>query len=61
MHFSIFGAQVNCHETDDVACGFLVDFHGLDGDVLKKALRTLETQNKAELMSFDGNEGVKFF
>ena len=37
------------------------EFHGLDDWLLKRALQTLEKQRKAELMSFDGNEGVKFF
>ena len=37
------------------------DFHGLDIEVLTRALKTLEVDRKAELMSFDGNEGVKFF
>lgn len=37
------------------------DFHGLDLEILSKALKTLEIDRKAELMSFDGSEGVKFF
>ncbi|KAK2167232.1 hypothetical protein NP493_1285g00052 [Ridgeia piscesae] len=37
------------------------EFHGLDDWLLKRALQTLEKQRKAELISFDGNEGVKFF
>ena len=37
------------------------EFHGLDKDVLIQALRTLEAERKAELMEFDGSEGVKFF
>ena len=34
-------------------------FHGLEQDMLVKALKSLQLQKKAEL--FDGNEGVKFF
>jgi len=37
------------------------EFHGLDLEILNKALKTLEVDRKAELMSFDGSEGVKFF
>ncbi|GFO05328.1 vacuolar protein-sorting-associated protein 25 [Plakobranchus ocellatus] len=37
------------------------EFHGLDKDVLIQALQTLEAERKAELMEFDGGEGVKFF
>jgi len=36
------------------------DFFGLDETVLKKAITVLEKQGKAALISFDGNEGVKF-
>jgi len=37
------------------------EFHGLDKDLLLKALKTLEADGKAEIIDFDGNEGVKFF
>ncbi|XP_055594656.1 vacuolar protein-sorting-associated protein 25 [Uranotaenia lowii] len=37
------------------------EFHGLDEDVFKKALKLLETKGKCELIAFDDNEGVKFF
>lgn len=37
------------------------EFHGLDQGVLVKALKALEAKGKCELISFDGNEGVKFF
>ncbi|XP_076368706.1 vacuolar protein sorting 25 isoform X2 [Tachypleus tridentatus] len=37
------------------------EFHGLEMDVFKKALRTLENEGRAELIFFDENEGVKFF
>uniref|UniRef100_A0A1B6LXU1 Vacuolar protein-sorting-associated protein 25 n=1 Tax=Graphocephala atropunctata TaxID=36148 RepID=A0A1B6LXU1_9HEMI len=37
------------------------EFSGMETGVLVKALKTLERQNKAELMMFDGNSGVKFF
>ncbi|KAK8379210.1 hypothetical protein O3P69_019216 [Scylla paramamosain] len=36
------------------------EFHNLDGDILLKALRTLEASGKAELMDFGDNQGVKF-
>ncbi|KAG8226091.1 hypothetical protein J437_LFUL006398 [Ladona fulva] len=36
------------------------EFYGLDVDLLLKALRTLEHKKKAEIIMFDGNEGVKF-
>ena len=36
------------------------EFYGLDENVLKKAIQILEKQGKAALISFDGNEGVKF-
>ncbi len=41
--------------------GFLPAFHGLEKDVLLKALRSLETQRRAELIIVGDNEGVKFF
>ncbi|XP_070569700.1 vacuolar protein-sorting-associated protein 25-like [Ptychodera flava] len=37
------------------------EFHKLDMDLLRRALKTLEAKRKAELISFDSNEGVKFF
>lgn len=37
------------------------EFYGLDQSVLVKSLRTLQAKQKCELMSFDDNEGVKFF
>uniref|UniRef100_T1JMR6 Vacuolar protein-sorting-associated protein 25 n=1 Tax=Strigamia maritima TaxID=126957 RepID=T1JMR6_STRMM len=37
------------------------EFHGINSSVLMKALKILEAERKAEIMSFDGNEGVKFF
>nr|XP_045595575.1 vacuolar protein-sorting-associated protein 25-like [Procambarus clarkii] len=36
------------------------EFHKLDGDVLLKALKTLEVSGLAELIDFDDNKGVKF-
>lgn len=37
------------------------EFYGLDESVLRKALKALQVKQKCELMSFDDNEGVKFF
>ncbi|XP_043278233.1 vacuolar protein-sorting-associated protein 25 isoform X2 [Venturia canescens] len=37
------------------------EFYGLDNEVLLKALRILEGDQKAELIMFDENQGVKFF
>lgn len=37
------------------------EFHGLDTEVLIRALKTLEANKKAELILFDDNQGVKFF
>uniref|UniRef100_V5HPT3 Vacuolar protein-sorting-associated protein 25 n=1 Tax=Ixodes ricinus TaxID=34613 RepID=V5HPT3_IXORI len=37
------------------------EFAGLDVDVLRLALQALEKQGKAELITYDGSEGVKFF
>jgi len=37
------------------------EFHGLEDWLLKRALKTLEAEGKAEMIAFDGNEGVKFF
>ncbi|GAU95817.1 hypothetical protein RvY_07368-2 [Ramazzottius varieornatus] len=37
------------------------EFHGMDQDLLLKALRCLEHQKRAEIISMDGNMGVKFF
>ncbi|XP_053985751.1 vacuolar protein-sorting-associated protein 25 [Hylaeus anthracinus] len=37
------------------------EFHGLDTEVLVKALKTLEANKKAELILSDDNKGVKFF
>jgi len=39
----------------------LLEFVGLDEALLCKSLKTLELQRKAEVIAFDGNEGVKFF
>uniref|UniRef100_A0A915HF46 Vacuolar protein-sorting-associated protein 25 n=1 Tax=Romanomermis culicivorax TaxID=13658 RepID=A0A915HF46_ROMCU len=36
-------------------------FHKIDQSVLMQALRHLQDKGKAELMSSNGNEGVKFF
>ncbi|XP_026473187.1 vacuolar protein-sorting-associated protein 25-like [Ctenocephalides felis] len=38
-----------------------MEFYGLDTNVLIKALRKLESENKCELIMFDDNQGVKFF
>lgn len=37
------------------------EFHGLDIEVLTRSLKTLEAQEKAELMTFDDSQGVKFY
>lgn len=37
------------------------DFHGIDENVLLKALQKLESSGKCEVISFDDNQGVKFF
>ncbi|XP_054257977.1 vacuolar protein-sorting-associated protein 25 [Macrosteles quadrilineatus] len=37
------------------------EFTNIDSDVLIKIIKVLEKQNKAELIMFDGNSGVKFF
>ncbi|XP_015123747.1 vacuolar protein-sorting-associated protein 25 [Diachasma alloeum] len=37
------------------------EFYGLDTEVVTRALKTLESQGKAELIFFDDNQGVKFF
>lgn len=37
------------------------EFYGLEDWLLSRALRVLQRQQKAEIISFDGNEGVKFF
>jgi len=37
------------------------EFYGLNEQILIKALRCLESQQKAEIMIYDGSEGVKFF
>lgn len=37
------------------------EFHGLDQSVLLKALKQLEQSGKCEVISFDDNQGVKFF
>jgi ESCRT-II complex subunit VPS25 len=38
-----------------------LEFAGMSQEMLVKALKTLESRKKAEIMIFDGNEGVKFF
>jgi len=40
---------------------FILEFYGLDTEVLIRSLRTLEATKKAELILFDDNQGVKFF
>ncbi|XP_043480019.1 vacuolar protein-sorting-associated protein 25 [Leptopilina heterotoma] len=37
------------------------EFHGLDTEVLIRSLKKLEVSQKAELIMFDDNQGVKFF
>lgn len=37
------------------------EFHELDAGVLLKAIKLLEQAGKCEHISFDDNEGVKFF
>lgn len=37
------------------------EFHELDQSVLLKVLQQLEQEGKCELISFDDNQGVKFF
>ncbi|XP_026758689.1 vacuolar protein-sorting-associated protein 25-like isoform X2 [Galleria mellonella] len=37
------------------------EFHGLDVNILIKALKRLETKGKCELMEFNDSQGVKFF
>lgn len=37
------------------------EFYGLDNEVLIRSLKVLEMSKKAEMILFDGNEGVKFF
>ncbi|KAG5321075.1 VPS25 protein, partial [Pseudoatta argentina] len=37
------------------------EFNGLDTEVLIRSLKTLEAARKAEIISFDDNQGVKFF
>ncbi|XP_071941385.1 vacuolar protein-sorting-associated protein 25-like [Antedon mediterranea] len=37
------------------------EFSGLEDWLLKRSLESLQRQHKAEMISFDGNEGVKFF
>ncbi|XP_014248224.1 vacuolar protein-sorting-associated protein 25 [Cimex lectularius] len=37
------------------------EFFGIDTEVLKKALKVLESKKKAEIISFEDNNGVKFF
>ncbi len=36
------------------------DFHGLNQNILLKALQSLENEGKAAIINFDGNSGVKF-
>ncbi|CAG9580917.1 unnamed protein product [Danaus chrysippus] len=37
------------------------EFHGLDMNILIKALKALSSNGKCELIEFDDNQGVKFF
>uniref|UniRef100_A0A0K8TNG0 Vacuolar protein-sorting-associated protein 25 n=1 Tax=Tabanus bromius TaxID=304241 RepID=A0A0K8TNG0_TABBR len=37
------------------------EFHQLDTEIILKALRHLESQDKCELMLYDDSQGVKFF
>ncbi|XP_013396325.1 vacuolar protein-sorting-associated protein 25 [Lingula anatina] len=37
------------------------EFHGLEPDLLVKALKVLESQGKAEIIEMDESRGVKFF
>jgi len=40
---------------------FILEFYGLDTEVLIRSLKTLEAPRKAELILSDDNQGVKFF
>lgn len=44
-----------------IAMRSILEFHDLDTEVLIRSLRTLEVARKAEIISFDDNQGVKFF
>lgn len=45
----------------EINFNYFSEFHGLDMNVLIKALKTLEINKKCEIIEFDDNQGVKFF
>ncbi|XP_055349372.1 vacuolar protein-sorting-associated protein 25-like isoform X2 [Paramacrobiotus metropolitanus] len=46
---------IHGHDTADE------EFYGMDQELMLQALKILERQKKAELITIDGNSGVKFF
>lgn len=38
-----------------------IGFHGMDNDIMLKALNILVKRGKAQVFGGDGQEGVKFF
>lgn len=42
-------------------CDAMPEFHGLDQDLLQKALNTLVKRSKAQIFGQEDSQGVKFF
>lgn len=57
-----FGSEL-CDEDFDADCGHLLttEFHGLDQDLLQKALNVLVKRGKAQIFGQEDSQGVKFF
>lgn len=53
----------NCTENADADCGHpsTTEFHGLDQDLLQKALNVLVKRGKAQIFGQEDSQGVKFF
>lgn len=53
----------NCAENPDADCGhpYTIEFHGLDQDLLQKALNVLVKRGKAQIFGQEDSQGVKFF
>lgn len=44
-----------------LTCNDVTEFHGLDYDLLQKALNTLVKRGKAQIFGQEDSQGVKFF
>lgn len=56
-----YGGIVTCVCVCMLTCDNITEFHGLDQDLLQKALNTLVKRGKAQIFGQEDSQGVKFF